>query len=546
MMKHQWIISVVLMACGCTSAQPPSPLWGDQGDGTFKNPILPGDYSDPDAIRVDSDYYAISSTFQYSPGVVILHSRDLVSWRILSHVVTDLTQIAADLNWDRMNRYGRGIWAGSIRHHAGKFWVYFGTPDEGYFMSTATDPRGPWEPLVQVLKAGGWDDCCPFWDDDGQAYLVGSCFQDGYKIHLFKLTSDGKALVPGFDAVIHQSKGSEANKLYKWNGLYYHFFSEVKPEGRVVMMARAKTITGPYEVRQLNHVNKGRDREPNQGGIVQTETGEWWFVTHQGAGSWEGRTLCLLPITWMDGWPIIGEVGSDGIGNMVWQSKKPIPDSPIVVPQSWDEFDGSGLQPQWEWNYQPRREKWSLTERPGFLRLRAFRPLERGNLLKAGNTLTQRLMGTQGGNVTLKLDITHMTDGQAAGLCHYGRRYAWLGVTQSSGVRHITYSANGSQTNGPAIGSKDVWLKSIISGSGGTTWAFSLDGEVFTPFGQEYKFEWANYRGDRIGIFCYTDEDENGYVDADWFHYDYGGPHQGISARDFSVIADYAVCRSIL
>ena len=508
-----------------------SSAWGDQGDGTFKNPVLPADYSDIDAIRVGSDYYAISSTFQYSPGMVILHSKDLVNWRILGHAVADITQISPEMNWDRMNRYGRGIWAGSIRYHAGQFWLYFGTLNEGYFMTTAKNPAGPWTPLVPVMKADGWDDCCPFWDDDGQGYLVGSrCAPDPrdgirYKIHLFKLTPDGKGLVPGFDVVIHQSQGSEANKLYKWNGLYYHFFSEVKREGRVVMMGRAKAITGPYEVRQLQHVDRTKDREPNQGGIVQTEKGDWWFVTHQGTGAYEGRAMCLLPVTWHAGWPILGAIGPDGIGVMVWQAQKPIGGCPIVAPQMSDDFNAAVLQPQWEWNYQPRQGKWSLTERAGWLRLHAFMPIQTGNLMKAGNTLTQRIMGTEGGEVTIKLDVSHMADGQAVGLCHYGQHYAWLGVTQSEGVRHITYSANGNQTRASTVNQPDVWLRSIISNAGSTTWAFSFDGKAFTASGEKYKFEWANYRGDRIGIFSYNDKADAGFVDVDEFKYILNGRH---------------------
>ena len=143
------------------------PHWGAQSDGTYRNPVLPSDYSDLDCIRVGADYFAISSTFQFSPGMVILHSRDLVNWTIAGHAVYDLTQIGPELNWDRMNRTGKGIWAGAIRHHDGKFWVFFGTPDEGYFMTTAADVAGPWAPLHPVLKEAGWDDCCPFWDDDG-------------------------------------------------------------------------------------------------------------------------------------------------------------------------------------------------------------------------------------------------------------------------------------------------------------------------------------------------------------------------------------------
>ncbi len=505
--------------------------WGDQGDGTFRNPILPADYSDIDAIGVGQDFYAISSTFQYSPGMVILHSTDLVHWRILGHAVGDLTQISREMNWDRMNRTGRGVWAGSLRFHGGKFWLYFGTPDDGYFMTTARNPAGPWDPLACVMKASGWDDCCPFWDDDGQGYLVGTRFAADsgngkrYNIHLFKLASDGKTLVSGFDKILYQSQGSEANKLYKWNGLYYHFFSEVHREGRVTMIRRSATLTGPAEIHQLNHVNKTVNREPNQGGIVQTAAGDWWFVTHQGAGAWEGRTLCLLPVTWRDGWPIIGQPGADGIGNMVWQAKKPLADQPVVLPQTSDTFDGPTLGPQWEWNYQPRAEKWSLTARPGWLRLQAFHPLERGNLLKAGNTVTQRTFAADG-EATVKLDVAHMADGQAAGLCHYSGKYAWIGVTQSGGARRIAFSDNGKLTPGPAVEGPLVWLRSLISGEGSTTWAYSFNGRDFTPFGGRFRFAWANYRGDRIGIFTYNDDADAGFVNVDEFQYTFTGPKQ--------------------
>ena len=212
----QWIpllgFATLAFASDASTAWGDWPRWGAQSDGTYRNPVLPSDYSDLDCIRVGSDYYAISSTFQFSPGMVILHSRDLVNWTIAGHAITDLTQIGPELNWDRMNRYGKGVWAGAIRHHDGKFWVFFGTPDEGYFMTTATDVAGPWAPLHPVLKQAGWDDCCPFWDDDGQGYLVGSNFRDGYKIHLWKLSADGRDILPESDRVIYQSKGSDSRR----------------------------------------------------------------------------------------------------------------------------------------------------------------------------------------------------------------------------------------------------------------------------------------------------------------------------------------------
>jgi len=495
--------------------------WGDQGDGMYRNPVLPSDYSDIDCIRVGSEYYAISSTMQYSPGMVILRSKDLVNWTIAGHAITDLRQIGPELNWDKMNRSGRGVWAGALRFHDDRFWIFFGTPDEGYFMTRAKNPSGPWEPLHPVLKAQGWDDCCPFWDDDGQGYFIGTNFRDGYKIHLFKLTADGRDLVADSDKIIYQSKGSEANKLYKIDGVYYHLFSEIKPEGRVLMMRRAKSIFGPYEgPRQLNHAERGA-MDPNQGGLVQSEAGNWYFYTHHGRGSWEGRANSLLPVSWVDGWPIIGQVGEDGIGRMVWSGKKPVTNTPIVTPQTDDEFDQPTLPAQWEWNYQPRGEKWSLTERPGWLRLHAFKPLETDNLLKAGNTLTQRCFRTTANEVVVKFDLSGMADGQKAGLCHFAKTRSMLGVTQTGRVRQVEYKHNAEITAGPKLEGNTIWLRSTWGLDGESQYSFSLDGKTFTEIGTPYPLSWGSYRGDRIGLFSYNNKAESGYVDVDFFHYSY-------------------------
>jgi beta-xylosidase len=498
--------------------------WGDQRNGTYRNPVLPSDYSDVDCIRVGSDYYAISSTFQFSPGVIILHSKDMVNWTIVGHVVNDLTEIGPDMNWDKMNRYGKGVWAGGIRYHNGKFWVYFGTPDEGYFMSTAKHITGPWEPLHPILASKGWDDCCPFWDDDGQGYLIGTNYADAYKIHLFKLSADGYNIVKESDKVIHQSRGSEANKLYKINGWYYHFFSEVKAEGRVVMMERAKNIWGPYdEVKQLNHAEK-QFYEPNQGGIVDTENGDWYFYTHHGTGDWSGRINSLLPLTWIDGWPIIGEVGADGIGRMKWQGKMPVKGTKVVTPQSSDDFNETTLPPQWEWNYQPRANKWSLTQRPGWLRLAAFKPIEQDNLLKAGNTLTQRVFRTAKNEVIVKMDVHAMANGGKAGLCHFNdpKHYSLIGIRCLDKVRSLEFRANGSDDiAGPVITVNVVWLRSTWGLDGLSHYSYSTDGKTFTDFGNAYQLAWGSYRGDRIGLFNYNNNVDEGYIDADYFNYTY-------------------------
>jgi len=500
------------------------PNWGDLGDGTYHNPVLPGDYSDVDCIRVGSDYYAISSTFQYSPGMVILHSKDLVNWSIIGHAVSDVTQIAPQFNWSSMNGYARGIWAGSIRYHAGKFWIYFGTPDQGYFMTTATDPAGPWAPLHRMTTQSGWDDCCPFWDDDGQGYFIGTHFSDGYKVWLYKLTADGQDLTADAPVLITQGSGREANKLFKVGDTYYHFYSESANGTRYVMMERSKTVTGPYsEVQQLGAAQP-QYHSPNQGGIVQTEAGDWYFYTHHGDADWEGRPDSLLPVNWVNGWPILGNVGSDGLGTMVWSGTKPVANQPIVHPQSSDDFSGPNLGLQWEWNYQPRADKWSLTERPGYLRLHAFKPLTADTLKKAGNTLTQRSMRTPYSIATVALDISGMADGQVAGLCHYSSNTSTIDVRRTGSITTLEYSYNGTFTAGPQITSNTIWLRSIWSLDGGSRYYYSTDGQTFTPFGTVYQLVWGDYRGDRIGIFTYNNNAEAGYIDVDSFTYDYDHP----------------------
>ena len=509
-------------------------VWGDLGNGFYANPILPADYSDIDCIRVGNDYYAISSTLQYSPGMIILHSKDLVNWEITGHAVDDITQISPEMNYDRMNRYGKGIWAGAIRYHNKKFWIFFGTPDEGYFMTTAQKPEGPWEPLHQIFNEKGWDDCCPFWDDDGQAYFIGTNFSDGYKIHLFNMSTDGKTILKETDKVIYQSKGSEANKLYKINGIYYHFFSEVKTDGRAIMMERAKNIWGPYsKPKQLSATQK-KFNEPNQGGFVQTPNGNWYFLTHHGTGDWSGRIMSLLPVNWVDGWPIVGDVGKDTIGQMVWRSSIPVRKQKKIFPQTSDEFTEKKLGQQWEWNYQPKKENWSLLEREGWIRLYASKPIEAGNLLKAANILTQRSFRTSYNEAIVKIDISHMTNGQHAGLSHFGSpNYSAVGITCTDSGKILEFNVKGKLTDGPTINGKDLWLRSTWGLDGKSEYAYSTDGKNYKTIGNTYQLMWGSYRGDRLAIYSYNDNKEEGFVDVDFFHYNFTPP---VFKQDNSII----------
>ena len=504
--------------------------WGDLGNGEYRNPVLPADYSDLDVIRVGSDYYAISSTFQFSPGMAVLHSRDLVNWTTVGHALADLTQISPELNWDRMNRYGRGIWAGTIRHHAGRFWIYFGTPDEGYFMTSAERAEGPWTPLRPVLLAKGWDDCTVFWDDDGKGYFIGTNFSAGYQIHLWQMRADNQTLIPESDQVIYQSKGSEANKLYKFNGTYYHFFSEVQGDARVMMMRRAAAIRGPWsEKRQLMRADRPA-MEPNQGGIVPGPDGSWYFFTHHGTGAWEGRAASLLPVHWVDGWPVIGQPDGEGVGTMVWDGKMPLAGQRRTFPQGSDDFNTGVLSPVWEWNYQPRAGKWSLAERPGFLRLHAFAGLDGGNLLKVGNMLTQRVVRSPGQSFVAQLDLRGMADGQHAGLAHFSAQQggnpaastASVGVVMEQGRRFVEVSRDGVYTRLQHWPHLAIWLRSEWGIEGSSTLSVSADGRSYQSASAAVPLSWGAYRGSRLGLFTFNPDEERGHIDISQVRYPVG------------------------
>lgn len=502
---------------------------GTSTHGTYVNPVMPADVSDLDAIRLGQDFYAISSTFQYSPGMAVLHSRDLIHWAIVSHVVDDISTISPQMNWDRMERSGRGIWAGSIRYQAGRFYVYFGTPDEGILMSSAAKVTGPWTPVRPVLADSGWDDPCPFWDEDGRVYLVVTRYKPdpatgkAYNIHLFQMNVAGDSVDPASDRIIHQSRGSEANKLYKIHGLYYHFFSEVRAEGRVPMMERAASLEGPWEIQQLMHVDRRVDKEPNQGGFVQLQDGRWFFVTHQGTGDWEGRAGVLLPVTWISGWPIPGKVGEDGIGNMLWTAPAPLPQDDGAGLVASDDFSGPALKPQWEWDYQPRPRSWSIQHNPAALRLEAYPLLHPGDFKTAPNVITQRAMRTEDNVVSVQLSLSGMVDGQHAGLAHFAKTDAEIEITQSGGERRLSLVRGGVSTAGPAIAGSSLWLRSRWGSDGQSQFFFSEDGAHFTSLGEAYPLTWGDYRGDRIALYTFNAE-RKGHVDVVSFRYDVAKP----------------------
>lgn len=494
----------------------PISSWGDQGDGTYKNPILNADYSDPDAIRVGDDFYMVCSEIHYM-GIPVLHSKDLVNWTIVGRVYRRL-DISPD--YDTITAYSRGSWAPSIRYHDGKFWVFFCTITEGLCVSTAADPAGPWSPVKVVQAAQGWEDPCPFWDDDGQAYLVRGA-QGAGPIIIHKMSPDGYAILDD-GMTVYTGPVAEGPKVHKRNGYYYIWIPEGGVEVGWQTVLRSRDIYGPYESKRVLEQGSTNINGPHQGAWVELANGESWFIHFQYVGHL-GRICHLQPMTWQDDWPVIGvESDGNGVGEPVSQCKKPGFGRayPITAPATSDSFDTPELGLQWAWNHNPHDDNWSLTERPGFFRIHAE---QAEDIWKAPNMPTQKLMGNEG-EATVTLDTTGMADGQRAGLCHFSDRYAWIGIIKAGDVCRVCVDNNGEITEGPVVSSPRITLKTIILPTGEATLSYSLDGEEFTQLGGAVPLTFGFWKGSVLGLFSFNTRAAEGIADFDDFQYRYDGP----------------------
>ena len=403
-----------------SSASAIAPWIPDRGDGTYQNPVLFADYSDPDAIRVGDDFYLVASSFDCVPGLPILHSKDLVNWTIIGHVFT--VQPPAD-HFSAV-RHGEGVWAPAIRWHGGKFWIFYPDPDFGIYFSTATNAAGNWTP-PQLVKAGkGLIDPCPFWDDDGQFYLVHGWAKSRAGIAnlltLHKLSPDETKVLDAGEVIIDGNKipnwnTLEGPKLYKRHGFYYVFAPSGGVTGGYQAVFRATNIYGPYEHRIVLDQGRTAINGPHQGAWVDTPAGENWFLHFQDRGAY-GRVVHLEPMIWRDDdWPVIGDdPDHTGKGEPALVHAKPDVGRvyPITAPQTSDEFDGQTLGLQWQWNANPRADWVSLSARPGFLRLASVpAPKTRNdgtpatkNLYDAPNFLLQKFPAPEF-TVTTKLEF---------------------------------------------------------------------------------------------------------------------------------------------
>jgi len=402
--------------------------WGDLGDGTFANPVLNADYSDPDVIRVGEKYYMVCSEFQFM-GMPVLESDDMVNWRIISQIYTRIDFP----DYGQNKRYGRGSWAPSIRYHDSKYWIYFCTPDEGLFMSNATNPAGPWSPLLNVKNVSGWEDPCPFWDEDGQAY-IGRSQLGGGPIIIHKMNADGTTLLDS-GTTVYTGPTSEGTKLFKKDGLYYISIPEGGVSGGWQTVLRSASIYGPYDKKVVLETGNTTVNGPHQGALVDTPNGEWWFYHFQSLDP-QGRVVHLEPASWKDGWPVIGkDYNKNGIGEPVKMCNKPNVGKtiPVHAPQASDEFTSPVLGLQWQFNHNPVNANWTLTQRPGWLTLKA---LQADCLRNSRNMLTQKTMGYVG-EASTELDCSQFADGQRAGLLCIGSKYCAVGVFYHNGERKI-------------------------------------------------------------------------------------------------------------
>ncbi len=479
--------------------------WGDQGDGTYRNPVLNADFSDPDVIRVGSKFYMVASDFHFM-GMQVLESDDMVNWRYISQIY----QRFNEPGWDDNKHYAGGSWAPSIRYHNGLYYVYFCTPDEGLYMSTAKNPHGPWAPLHLVKRVAKWEDPCPFWDDNGQAYLGRSRHGAG-PIIVHRMSADGKTLLDD-GKTVYEGPVAEGTKFMKRHGWYYLII----PEGGVgtgwQTVLRSRNIYGPYERRVVLAQGSTNVNGPHQGALVDAPDGSWWFYHFQETPVL-GRVVHLQPARWEADWPVIGiDYDKNGVGEPVATWKKPISSSTSTSLQTDDDFsDRLGLQ--WQWNHNPVDTHWNITQRQGWLTLKA---LPADSLKSVRNMLTQKVVGYQSESAT-KVCVA---GNSYAGLFCSGRQFCGVGLckdgvfTEFAGRRQVI--AKGSF--------KQVWLKVTNDCQQNRhIFYYSTDGEHYQPAGSAFGMRSGFWKGIRVGVFNYvpTSTTKTKWQAASYAQFDY-------------------------
>ncbi len=546
-MKGLFLI-LSLSVCGMfhpAMAQYRSEVWvSDEGNGMYRNPVLHADYSDPDVCAVGEDYFLTASSFNCTPGLPILHSKDLVNWKIVNYALKKVEPV----EYYNEARHGKGVWAPSIRFHEGVFYIYWGDPDFGIFMVKTRDPYGEWDKPVLVKAGKGMIDPCPLWDDDGRVYLAhawaGSRAKFNSVLTVCEMNKEGTAVISdpvlvfdGNDGVNHTIEGA---KFYKRNGFYYLF----APAGGVVsgwqLVMRSKDVYGPYEARIVMAQGKTDINGPHQGGWVDTPVGESWFLHFQDKGAY-GRVLHLNPMKWINDWPVTGvDKDGDGCGDPVSRYRKPKTGKtyPIETPVESDEFDTRKLGLQWEWhaNYQ---DVFGFTTNMGYARIYGHELSSHfKNFWEVPNLLMQKFPAEEF-TATAKLKVSAKDDGQLSGLIVMGWDYSWIGV-EKQGEKFLLKQAickDAEQGNLEQVSTlavlepskkfeaglfpnfeREIYIRVRVGKEAYCRFSYSLDGKKFTEAGTLFKARQGKWIGAKVGMFSVTPHGkERGWVDVDWF-----------------------------
>ncbi len=527
-MKEALIVFFLLLSTEIIS----QPWIPDPGNGSFQNPVIHADYSDPDVIRVGDDFYMVSSSFNCIPGLPLLHSKDLVNWKIVNHVFHAMPP--GDLF--SSPQHGNGCWAPSLRYHEGTYYVFFGDPDFGIYMSKTQEPLGTWEPLELIHPAKGWIDPCPLWDEDGKAYLVhafaGS--RSGLKsiLVVHRMKPDGTGLLGEAIMVYdgHEENPTiEGPKFYKRNGFYYIFAPAggVKPGWQTAL--RSRDPFGPYEIRRVMQQGSTGINGPHQGGWVELESGESWFLHFQDKEAY-GRVVHLNPVTWKDDWPVIGtDPDGDGIGEPVTRHTKPDVGTvyPPEVPQTSDEFDGTAMGLQWQWHANPEQEWMFMSGNSGFMRLYCTRlPEEQANHWGTPQLLLQKFPAPTFSAITMLRFNGHL-DGDKSALMVMGMDYSYIAIEHDKGKSYISQVVCIDAPQGVAevvverveAESTAIYLKVKVEEGGICTFGYSYDGVAFRMMPHEFVAKPGRWIGAKVGLFACGNQKTNdmGYADFDWF-----------------------------
>ncbi|MCK6681520.1 MAG: glycoside hydrolase 43 family protein [Thermoanaerobaculia bacterium] len=507
------LLGLASTSCGTPPPRSKSPAAAREGE-TYRNPILFADWSDPDVIRVGEDFWLVASSFHEVPGLPVLHSKDLVHWELAGHAASRLPSPRYDVP-----RHGGGVWAPSIRHDGDVYEVWYGDPDLGLFVTRARDPRGPWEPLRQVREARGWIDPCPFRDTDGSRWVVHAWAKSraGFNgvLTVRRLSPDGLSVVGEgvnvFDGGTEHPT-IEGPKLYRRGEWVYIFAPAGGVKNGWQTVLRSKSVLGPYEGRIVLDQGGTPTNGPHQGGLVDTPSGEWWFVHFQDRGAY-GRVTHLEPVSWRDGWPVIGEdPDGDGKGQPVAVFKRPDAGrgSASVAPQVSDEFDGTSLGPMWAWNANPRPDWASLTARPGFLRLIPVRKTEYApaSIAHQPNVLRTRL-SSERLVATALVELNGTSRGAESGLAVLGLDVAYVAIARTeNGWEEIFATGTGVLKDGVervverrAIPSGRLHLRVTVEPGARLRFATSEDGTSFTPIGGEVVAREGAWVGARLALF---------------------------------------------